>query len=353
MADQTRVRSERSSAQHEHSTLNQEKYTLEVGTRRSEKEREEVNEKLIKLREEEQELISTSGTSVEKQKEFDSQIESLRDTGDELNKEISSRDRRTDSLERDLNELNGKESKIKILLEKFGFDETIEVFDVDSIIISLEKEQERLNSSLNSGSPLQYVQVSVGYKTSSDHKNTLQEERNKIVGFIESVEKDKRQTFLDAFDTVDKQVRDAFSKMTGGNAWLELENEDDIFASGLNYLLQFPNKPKRESTSISGGEKSLAATVFVLALQKLNPSPFYMFDEVDAHLDAPNAEKLSKIIKERSEGSQFIMVSLKDSVVEKAKLIYGVFPKHGVSHVLKYKDKRGLLNLQEESSITN
>ena len=353
MADQTRVRSERSSAQHEHSTLNQEKYTLEVGTRRSEKEKDEVNEKLIKLREEEQELISTSGTSVEKQQEFDSQIESLRDQIDDLNKEISSRDRRTDSLERDLGELRGKESKIKILLEKFGFDETIEVFDVESIISSLDKEQERLKPSLNSGSPLQYVQVSVGYKTSSDHKNTLQEERNKIVGFIESVEKDKRQTFLDAFDTVDKQVRDAFSKMTGGNAWLELENEDDIFASGLNYLLQFPNKPKRESTSISGGEKSLAATVFVLALQKLNPSPFYMFDEVDAHLDAPNAEKLSKIIKERSEGSQFIMVSLKDSVVEKAKLIYGVFPKNGISHVLKYKDKRGLLNLQEESSITN
>ena len=93
MADQTRVRSERSSAQHEHSTLNQEKYTLEVGTRRSEKEREEVNEELIKLREEEQELISTSGTSVEKQKEFDSQIDRLRDTGEALNKEISSRDR--------------------------------------------------------------------------------------------------------------------------------------------------------------------------------------------------------------------------------------------------------------------
>ena len=304
------------------------------------------------MREDEQELISTSGTSVEKQKEFDSQIESLRDQIDELNKEISSRDRRTDSLERDLGELRGKESKIKILLEKFGFDETIEVFDVESIITSLDKEQERLKSSLNSGSPLQYVQVSVGYKTSSDHKNTLQEERNKIVAFIESVEKDKRQTFLDAFDTVDKQVRDAFSKMTGGNAWLELENEDDIFASGLNYILQFPNKPKRESTSISGGEKSLAATVFVLALQKLNPSPFYMFDEVDAHLDAPNAEKLSKIIKERSEGSQFIMVSLKDSVVEKARLIYGVFPKHGVSHVIKYKDKH-MLNFKEESSITN
>ena len=352
MADDTRVKSEKNSSQHEYSILNQEKYTLEVGIRKSEKEKEYASEELIKLREKEQELITSSGTSVEKQQEFDSQIEKLRDQIDDFTKEIASRDRKTDSLERDLNDLTQKESKIKQLLEKFGYNEKIEVFDVESIISSLEKEQEYMRSSLNAGSPLQYVQISVGYKTSSDHKNTLQEERNTIVGFIESVEKDKRQTFLDAFDTVDKQIRDAFSKMTGGNAWLELENEDDIFASGLNYILQFPNKPKRESTSISGGEKSLAATVFVLALQKLNPSPFYMFDEVDAHLDAPNAEKLSKIIKERSEGSQFIMVSLKDSVVEKAKLIYGVFPKHGVSHVLKYKDKR-MLNLQEESSITN
>ena len=65
-----------------------------------------------------------------------------------------------------------------------------------------------------------------------------------------------------------------------------------------------------------------------------------MFDEVDAHLDAPNSERLAKILEERSKESQFIMVSLKDSVVQKAKLIYGVFPKNGVSNVVTYKDKR-------------
>ena len=352
MADDTRMKSEKNTSQHEHSTLNQEKYTLEVGIRKSEKDKEQANKELIQLREKEQDLIVTSGTSVERQQEFDSKLEKLRDKIEDFTRDIGNHERRSDSLDRDITDFNQRESKIKSLLQKFGYDETVEVFDVESIVNSLEKEQERMRGSLNSGSPLQYVEVSQGYKTSSDHKNTLQEERNTIVGFIESVEKDKRQTFLDAFDTVDKQVRDAFSKMTGGNAWLELENEDDIFASGLNYILQFPNKPKRESTSISGGEKSLAATVFVLALQKLNPSPFYMFDEVDAHLDAPNAEKLSKIIKERSEGSQFIMVSLKDSVVEKARLIYGVFPKHGVSNVIKYKDKH-MLNFQEESSIPN
>ena len=57
-------------------------------------------------------------------------------------------------------------------------------------------------------------------------------------------------------------------------------------------------------------------------------------------LDAPNSEKLSKILEERSKESQFILVSLKDSVVQKAKLIYGVFPKNGVSNVVTYKDKR-------------
>ena len=345
MAYDTKITGEKRNLQQTCSSMNQEKYHLEVDIRRVTKEMETSQIELEKLRDEEQKLIETSGTSVDRMQEFDTSLENLNSKDREQTKEISSRERTTDSLNRDLTDLRQKESKITSLLATFGFDISIEVFDVESTISSLESEQNRIRNSLNAGAPQQYVEISNGYKSSSSKKNMLEKERNTIVAFIESVEKDKRQTFLDAFDIVDTQVKDAFSKMTGGTAWLEIENEDDIFGSGLNYLIQFPGKPKRESTSISGGEKTLAATVFVLALQKLNPSPFYMFDEVDAHLDAPNAEKLSNIIKERSEGSQFLMVSLKDSVVEKARLIYGVFPKHGVSHVIKYKDKRLLASM--------
>ena len=78
----------------------------------------------------------------------------------------------------------------------------------------------------------------------STRKNELEEERNSIVKFIEEIEKDKRQTFLDAFDIVDKEIRVIFSKMTGGNAWLELENEDDIFSSGITYMIQFQRQAK-------------------------------------------------------------------------------------------------------------
>jgi len=304
-----------------------------------EKQKESKSEILVKLREKEQVLISTSGSSIENLKEYDDKLKILSEKDREITKQINSLERQTDSLNRDLHDLVETKVKLQQILSAFGFDKDMETFDVESIVQGLNAELNALNT-LNAKAPETYLEVSYGYRSMSTRKNSLEEERNSIVKFIEDIEKDKRQTFLDAFDKVDKEIRLIFNKMTEGNAWLELQNEDDIFNSGISYLIQFPNKPKRESTSISGGEKTLAAIVFVLALQKLKPSPFYLFDEVDAHLDAPNSERLAKILEERSKQSQFIMVSLKDSVIQKAKLIYGVFPKNGVSNVVTYKDKR-------------
>ena len=312
---------------------------LETKIKSLKEEKESKQEVLEKLREKEQELISTSGTSIGQIKEYDDKLKILSDKNQINNKEVNSLERQSDSLNRDMLDLVETETSLQKLLVTFGFDANMETFDVEPIVQGLSAELNTLNA-LNAKAPETYLEVSYGYRSMSTRKNSLEEERNSIVKFIEGIEKDKRQTFLNAFDLVDKEIRLIFNKMTGGNAWLELQNEDDIFNSGISYLIQFRNKPKRESTSISGGEKTLAAIVFVLALQKLQPSPFYLFDEVDAHLDAPNAEKLSNILEERSKESQFIMVSLKDSVVNKAKLIYGVYPKNGVSYVVTYKDKR-------------
>lgn len=336
LGEKTRMRN----LHEEQSSLNREGHEIESRLVALAKEKDAANEALVKLREKEQQLISTSGRSISQLQEFDKNLASLNESERLLTKEINALERQSDSLARDIRDIVENEVKIQKILEKYGYEEILETFDVDSVLHSLESEMSSLTAKLNATAPETYVEVSNGYRSMSDRKNELEEERNAIVRFIEEIDKDKRQTFLEAFDKVDKEIRDAFHTMTGGEAWLELQNEDDIFNSGISYLIQFPNKPKRESTSISGGEKTLAAIVFVLALQKLKPSIFYLFDEVDAHLDAPNSEKLAKIIEQRSAGSQFIMVSLKDSVVQKAKLIYGVYPKNGVSYVVTYKDKR-------------
>jgi len=339
---QTKANQEKSQSNRlyeEERSLNLERQESETKIQELEKQKEPKKEVLVKLREKEQELIATSGSSIGQLKEYDDKLKILSEKKTEITKQISILERQSDSLNHDLHDLKENELRLKQIISAFTFDKDMEPFDVEPIIHGLSAELTSLNS-LNAKAPQMYLEVSYGYRSMSTRKNSLEEEKNAIIKFLDDVDKEKRQTFLDAFDTVDKEIRLIFNKMTSGNAWLELQNEDDIFSSGISYLIQFPNKPKRESTSISGGEKTLAAIVFVLALQKLKPSPFYLFDEIDAHLDAPNSEKLAKILEERSKESQFILVSLKDSVIQKAKLIYGVFPKNGVSHVVTYKDKR-------------
>ena len=341
--EETALKSNTRLLSQEQSTLNHEKYDLEVESRSLVKEKEKVDLVLVSLREKEQQLISTSGTSVSALKEYDAKLKGLYDGEKAVTREINNFERQSDSLLRDIKDLEESEVKIRDTLSSFGYHEILETFDVDQILVSLESERKSLSGSLNTKSPEQYVEISDGYRSMSTRKNELEEERNSIVKFIEEVDKNKRQTFLESYDKVDKDIRTVFNKMTGGNAWLEIQNEDDIFASGLSYLVQFPNKQKRESTSISGGEKTLAAITFLLALQTLKPSPFYLLDEVDAHLDALNTERLSKILEERSKGSQIIMVSLKDSTVQKASLIYGVFSKNAASQVVSHK----LSNVQQ------
>lgn len=296
------------------------------------------DERLRSARAREQELIA-SEVPVEQLRRYDGRLRELSEQERGLVRRTGALDRRHDSLERDVRELSETRDGLRRKLAVRGFAPDSETFEVGPLLAGLQAELRALGD-INAKAPEAYLEVSSGYRSMSDRKNSLEGERNSIVRFIESVEKEKRQTFLEAFDKVDREIRAVFEKMTGGSAWMELQSEDDIFSSGISYMIQFKNKTKRESSSISGGEKTLAAVVFVLALQRLQPSPFYLFDEVDAHLDAPNSESLSRILEERAAESQFIMVSLKDSVVEKARLIYGVYGRNGVSQIVTYKDRR-------------
>ena len=42
----------------------------------------------------------------------------------------------------------------------------------------------------------------------------------------------------------------------------------------------------KEMAQLSGGQKSLVALALIFAIQKCDPAPFYLFDEIDAALDA-------------------------------------------------------------------
>ena len=140
---------------------------------------------------------------------------------------------------------------------------------------------------------------------------------------------------MGAFEKINQNLQKYFSKLTdGGNAVLKLENLDEPFSGGIDVLVQFPNKPSIVVSGASGGERSVAAVAFIFAIQEFAPASFYILDEIDAHLDAFHMSKLASLLLEESKKSQFVIITLKPEVVNKAQKVYGVYERNGVSNVI-------------------
>ncbi|HZA07311.1 MAG TPA: AAA family ATPase, partial [Nitrososphaeraceae archaeon] len=297
-----------------------------------------VESELKILRDKEQQVIDSSGSSYSVLQEYEKKISLLRENEKKMSKEYNAIERDIALLRRDVVDSSSEQVRLNNDLVSLGYKEKdqLESFDVDLITKELSAELDITKTRINLHAHDSYVQVIDGYRSISSRQNQLEAERNSIVVFIDEVVKEKKSVFLDAFRKVDSDIRKTFSDVTGGQAWLEIEDAEDIFSSGIMLMVQFPGKPERESTALSGGEKTIAAAIFLLALQSLKPSPFYLMDEIDAHLDAENNERLSQILLARSKDNQIIVVTLKDTTVAKADIIYGVYPKEGVSHIVKY-----------------
>ena len=305
--------------------------------------KEEID--LSSLRDKEQNIIFTSGNSYTILQSYEEKIKILLDNERKFSRENSSIEREIVLLDKEIINLKQQEVKLSNDLIGTGYKNLInDTFDVNELLSNLSEEYEVLKSRINLRADETYVQVVDGYRGMSARKNDLEKERNSIVIFIEEINKEKKNMFMDAFYKINNDINYIFSTIIGGNAWLEIENPEDIFSKGVRLIVQFTGKPRRDSTGLSGGEKTMAATIFLLALQSIKPSPFYLMDEVDAHLDAQNTDRLSKILFERSKNNQIIVVTLKDSTISKVDQVYGVFPREGISHIVKYKYPKKELN---------
>ena len=295
-----------------------------------------VDSEIVTFRQKEQDIIDSTGKSYGIISEYEQKIRIFRDKERRCSKEYSALDRDIAICKRDIEQLGIKLEELAAELTSLNYDEIPQDLNVDILLKNLNDEYNSIRNRVNLRAKDAYSEIVEGYRMMSERRNELEVERNSIIDFIEEIAKEKGIVFDDAFSKVDQSIRQTFAEVTGGgSAWLEIENPAEE-TSGIMMVVQFPDKLRRESTSLSGGEKTMAATIFLLALQSLKPSPFYLMDEVDAHLDAQNTERLLSVLLRRAIDNQIIMVTLKDSTVSKAGLVYGVYPRDGVSHVVKY-----------------
>jgi chromosome segregation protein len=183
-----------------------------------------------------------------------------------------------------------------------------------------------------------YAEQISRYRELSLRLNELEREKQAIVQFMDEIELKKRKVFTEAFEKIQTNLGKYFSKLTGGgSATLKLENPEEPFTGGIDMIVQFPNKPSIVVSGASGGERSVAAVAFIFALKEFSPASFYILDEVDAHLDAFHVSRLGDLLLEESEKTQFIAITLKPEMVNKAQKVYGVYERNGVSNVISAK----------------
>jgi len=102
---------------------------------------------------------------------------------------------------------------------------------------------------------------------------------------------------------------------------------------GINLGVAFNGMWKQSLSELSGGQKSLLALSFILALLKYKPAPLYILDEIDAALDLSHTQNIGIMIAKYFKDSQFIVVSLKEGFFSNANVIYKVHFEDGRSHV--------------------
>lgn len=165
---------------------------------------------------------------------------------------------------------------------------------------------------------------------------TLDDERKSVLQMIEEIDTRKKGAFYEVFDAVSDNFRKMFKYIKVGEGFLYLDNPSDPFESGLHIKLKRMNH-EHSIESLSGGESSLVALMFIFSLQFVKPSPFYILDEIDSALDKENSKNLAQLLQSMSENSQFIVVSHNDYVMSLADAILGVTRIDGVSKLVGVK----------------
>jgi chromosome segregation protein len=142
---------------------------------------------------------------------------------------------------------------------------------------------------------------------------------------IQDLDVESRRRFKEAFDAINEHFREMFRTLFGGGQGeMRLTDESNVNESGIDILASPPGKRLQNVALLSGGEKSLTAMALLMAIFRYTPSPFCILDEVDAPLDEPNIQRLTRLIKEMAETTQFIVITHSKRTMEAAQALYGV-----------------------------
>ncbi len=173
----------------------------------------------------------------------------------------------------------------------------------------------------------------------SSQVEDLKKTRRDLLTVIREVDDRVQQVFAAAYEDTAREFEHIFARLfPGGEGRLLLTEPDDILTSGVEVEARPPGKKVKRLSLLSGGERSLTAIAYLVAIFKARPSPFYVLDEVEAALDDVNLQRLLGIFEELRESSQLIIITHQKRTMEVADALYGITMRgDGVSAVVSQR----------------
>ncbi len=171
-----------------------------------------------------------------------------------------------------------------------------------------------------------YTEMKKRYEFIMEQKNDLVTAKDSLMQTIQEVEATANQQFLDTFNKVRENFQKVFQALftEDDTADMILVDPTNLADTGIDIVAKPKGKRPSSIGQLSGGEKTLTATALLFAIYLIKPAPFCILDEVDAPLDDANVGKFTKMIKQFSENSQFIIVTHNKQTMSAVDVIYGV-----------------------------
>ena len=298
------------------------------------KEKEETNNKLIKLRSDRNDISSEIEELELLNKKKNSEYNKKLEEAKTLEVNIGKMDIKLDTL------LNKLSEEYEMTYERasqeyvLSLDETV----ARSKVNSLRKSINELGD-VNVGSIKEFERVNERYTFLNTQREDLVKASDDLLEIITELDETMKKRFSETFKKVNEEFGRVFKQLfKGGKAELILTDPEDMLNTGVDLNACPPGKSLKNLNALSGGEMTLTAIALLFSILNIRVVPFCILDEVEAALDDANVASFGEYLQDYKNKSQFIVITHKKKTMEYANTLYGItMQESGVSKLVSVR----------------
>ncbi|MEZ7732812.1 chromosome segregation protein SMC [Fusobacterium periodonticum] len=298
-------------------------------------------------------------------------IEVLNERENNLSNEERELSKDKSKLETDLLHSNDRLEKIIEVIEKIKADienineKLTELTDITAKAVEVEKLKSSkdylrsLENKINNFGDVnllainEFKELKEKYDYLARERDDVVKSRKQVMDLIQEID----ERIHEDFHTTYENINENFNKMceetirnTEGR--LNIINPEDFDNCGIEIFVKFKNKKKQPLSLLSGGEKSMVAIAFIMAIFMYKPSPFTFLDEIEAALDEKNTKNLLTKLRDFTDKSQFILITHNKETMKESDSIFGVTMNKeiGISKIVSPDKITKILDSNKESN---